>query len=95
MGYTFNLSEPVGDIESIKFPRLTWAHYKKLTLATGISDFVPMFIKFAKPVLTDEQIDSLSGDDYEQLQDMFVHMTQRDEVYSGRQFKVRRRYAGG
>lgn len=88
MKYVYNPAEPIDGIESLEFPRLTWAHYKKLKLTTGLKEFIPTFIKFATPVLTDEQIGNLTGNDYDELNDMFAHMITRDEEYNGRQFKL-------
>lgn len=97
--YKFTLSKPIDGIESIEFPRLTWAAYKKLMMSvqsakaldeklTTVQALTTAFIELGKPVLTDEQIDKLTISDVDEMGELYTHMEKRKDEWSGGQFKL-------
>lgn len=88
MAYKFKFAHPLGGVPEVTFPRLTWAHIKMLKEADDLQGFVERFVGLAKPHISPEDLGSATGADYEQLNDLYVHMSQRLGEWSGGQFKL-------
>lgn len=88
MAYEFEFARPLGGVKSVTFPKLTWGMYKQLKESDGLQSFVETFVSFATPALSSDALGDANGSDYENLNDLFVHMTARLGEWKGGQFKL-------
>ena len=94
--YQLTLSAPIDGVTKIDFPLLRWGAYlqifNRISLKESrkdrIKESVVALIELGEPKLTSGQIDQLSLDDFNQVNDLFSAMKYYDDEYKGGQFKL-------